>query len=91
MSKELIASLRAEPWTYHYGWRQREFDGWMEEQMSWKETCYIGDWSFLWNLEVKGPEALELFSDISVNSFKNFAPGQAKHVIQCSKNKGWHK
>ena len=32
----------------------------------------------------EGPEALKLFSDISVNSFENFKLGQAKHVIHCS-------
>ena len=56
----------------------------MDESMSWKETCYIGDWSFLWERRFKGPDALKLFSDISVNNFAKFDIGQAKHVIHCS-------
>ena len=52
--------------------------------MSWKETCYVGDWSFLATFEVEGPDALALFSDISVNGFSKFEIGQAKHVIQCN-------
>ena len=54
---------------------------WKNEQMSWKQTCYVEDWSFLRELVVKGPEALKPFSDRSVNSFITFDIGQAKHVI----------
>ena len=52
--------------------------------MSWKETCYIGDWSFLWERRFKGSDVLKLFSDVSVNSFTKFDIGQAKHVIHCN-------
>lgn len=65
-------------------WGQPEYTGWIDEQMSWKQTCYIGDWSFLAELLVKGPDALKLFSYLSVNSFAKFDIGQAKHIIQCS-------
>ena len=54
--------------------------GWTR-RMSWKETCYIGDWTFLWERRFKGSDALKLFSDISTNSFAKFDLGQAKHVI----------
>ena len=43
--------------------------------MSWKETCYIGDWSFLWERRFRGRDVLKLFSDISVNSFAKFDIG----------------
>jgi len=87
MSKQLIESLRQTPPTMLPGWgRVPEYTNWMDEQMSWKETCYVGDWSFLANLEVEGPDALKMFSDISVNSFAKFDIGQAKHVIQCNEN-----
>jgi vanillate/3-O-methylgallate O-demethylase len=52
--------------------------------MSWKETCYIGAWSFLWERRFRGPDVLKLFSDVSVNSFAKFAVGQSKHVIHCN-------
>lgn len=32
----------------------------------------------------EGPDALKLFSDISVNSFENYKLGQTKHLIHCS-------
>jgi vanillate/3-O-methylgallate O-demethylase len=52
--------------------------------MSSKLTCYICDWSFSRKLIVKGPDALKLFSDLSVNSFAKYEIGQAKHVIACN-------
>jgi vanillate/3-O-methylgallate O-demethylase len=64
-------------------WGLPEYTDWMDESMSWKETCYIGDWSFLWERKFKGPDALQLFAEVSVNSFAKFAIGQAKHVIHC--------
>ncbi|HEY2651905.1 MAG TPA: hypothetical protein VGI50_08290 [Solirubrobacteraceae bacterium] len=62
-------------------WGLPEYTDWLDESMSWKESCYIGDWSFLWERRFRGPDALRLFSDISVNSFAVFAIGQSKHVI----------
>jgi vanillate/3-O-methylgallate O-demethylase len=61
-----------------------EYTDWLDESMSWKETCYIGDWSFLWERRFRGPDALRLFSDICVNSFARFDVGQAKHAIHTS-------
>jgi vanillate/3-O-methylgallate O-demethylase len=65
-------------------WGQPEYTDWIDESMSWKETCYIGDWSFLWERRFRGPDVLKLFSDVSVNSFVKFAVGQSKHVIHCN-------
>jgi vanillate/3-O-methylgallate O-demethylase len=56
----------------------------MDESMSWKETCCVGDWSWLWDRRFKGPDALRLLSDITVNSFAKFDIGQAKHAIHCN-------
>jgi len=87
MSTEIINALRNSPGSYHPGWGGPEYTNWKDEQMSWKKTCYIGDWSFLGgtlNLLFEGPEALRLVSDISVNSFTKFDIGQGKHVIQCN-------
>jgi vanillate/3-O-methylgallate O-demethylase len=64
-------------------WGLPEYTDWIDETNSWKESCYIGDWSFLWERRFEGPDALKLFSDISVNSFTKFDIGQSKHVIHC--------
>ena len=65
-------------------WGLPEYTDWMDESMSWKETCYIGDWSFLWERRFKGPDALKFLSGISVNNFTQFAVGQGKHIIHCT-------
>lgn len=67
------------------GWGKYEYTGWIDESSSWKDGCYLGDWSFLDELRVSGPDALRLFSDFAVNSFAKFELGQAKHIICCSK------
>ena len=61
-----------------------EYTGWVDDSVSWKTHCYIGDWSPLLKIHVSGPDALRFFSDISVNSFEKFDIGQAKHVIFCN-------
>jgi glycine cleavage system aminomethyltransferase T len=86
MSQEIIRALRASSPGVNMGWRAAEHTSWQDEQMSWKTTCYIGDWSFLMDLEVEGPDALNVFRDSSVNSFEKFSVGQAKHVIQCNRD-----
>ncbi|PIM65702.1 glycine cleavage system protein T, partial [Streptomyces sp. JV178] len=54
--------------------------------MSWKETCYIGDWSFLWQHRISGPDAIRLLADTSVNSFSVFHQGQSKHAIHTNRD-----
>jgi vanillate/3-O-methylgallate O-demethylase len=64
-----------EPW---------EYTDWIDESLSWKDALYIGDWSPLAKLRVRGRDALKFFSRIAVNSFASFDVGQAKHVILCN-------
>jgi vanillate/3-O-methylgallate O-demethylase len=79
------ASMRSTPEGYHNArFGQMEYTDWIDESMSWKEACYIGDWSWLWERRLRGPDALRLLSDVSVNSFAKFDVGQAKHVIHCN-------
>ena len=85
MTHDLIRALRDQPYTYHPGWGGPEYTSWQDEQLSWKKTCYIGDWSFLMDIEVSGRDALRLFRETAVNSFEKFDIGQAKHVIQCNR------
>lgn len=64
-----------------------EYSGWEDECLSWHDNCYIhAGLNPTSTYRVKGPEALELFSDISVNSFKNFQIGRSKHTIMCDEN-----
>jgi vanillate/3-O-methylgallate O-demethylase len=62
-----------------------EFSNWRDEQRAWKETCALFDQSHhMTDLYVEGPEALKLFSDLGVNSFKNFKVNQAKQFVACN-------
>ncbi len=63
-----------------------EYSGWQDEQLSWKEGVYIGDWSFVPQIRITGPDALQLFKDLSVNSFEIFPVGKAKHCIMCNED-----
>ena len=82
-----VKDLRKTPEGYFTSrWGLPEYTDWMDESMSWKENCYIGDWSFVWNRRIKGPDAIKLFSDISTASFETFDIGQAKHVVNCNED-----
>ena len=61
-----------------------EFSGWMDEQLSWKQTCYLGDWTFVPQIALKGPDALRLLKDLSVNNLDTWSPNRAKHGVQCN-------
>lgn len=64
-------------------WGLPEYTDWMDESMSWKQTCSIGDWSFLWERRFKGRDAMRLLSDTSINSLAKFDLKQAKHIVHC--------
>ena len=62
-----------------------EFTNWRDEQRAWRETCALFDQSHhMTDLYVEGPDALKLFSDLAINSFKNFKVGQAKQFVACN-------
>jgi vanillate/3-O-methylgallate O-demethylase len=62
-----------------------EFSNWRDEQRAWKETCALFDQSHhMTDLYVEGPDALRLFSDLGINSFKTFKVNQAKQFIACN-------
>ncbi|MGA8011131.1 MAG: hypothetical protein WB949_01750 [Candidatus Acidiferrales bacterium] len=64
-----------------------EFSNWRDEQRAWKETCALFDQSHhMTDLYVEGPDALKLFSDFGINSFKNFKVNQAKQFVACNHN-----
>jgi len=82
MSKNDMNQYRVTPPGYFVvRWGHPEYTDWMDESMSWKQNCYVGDWSFLWERWFRGPDVIKLFSDFSTTSFKKFEVGQAKHCI----------
>jgi vanillate/3-O-methylgallate O-demethylase len=80
---ELLRNSQIGP--YAFPVVRHEFTNWRDEQRSWRETCALFDQSHhMTDLYVKGPDALKLFSDLGVNTFKNFKPGQAKQFVACN-------
>jgi vanillate/3-O-methylgallate O-demethylase len=66
-----------------------EFTNWRDEQRSWRETCALFDQSHhMTDLYVDGPDAPKLFSDLAINSLKNFKVNQAKQFVACN-NSGY--
>jgi vanillate/3-O-methylgallate O-demethylase len=62
-----------------------EFSNWRDEQRAWRETAALFDLTHhMTDLTVQGPDALRLFSDLGLNSFKGFAPGKAKQFVCCN-------
>lgn len=66
---------------------RHEFSNWRDEQRAWRETCALFDQSHhMTDLYVEGPDALRLFSELGINSFKNFKVNQAKQFVACNYN-----
>jgi vanillate/3-O-methylgallate O-demethylase len=65
-------------------WGKLEYTNWRDENLSWKHACYIGDWSYLDEFRISGPDALRFLSEHTVNSVAKFDIGQAKHAIFCN-------
>jgi len=62
-----------------------EFTNWRDEQRSWRESCALFDQSHhMTDLYVEGPDAVKVFSDLGINSFKNFKVNQAKQFVACN-------
>ena len=62
-----------------------EFTNWRDEQRAWRETAVLYDQSHhMAELTVKGPDALKLVSQTTINSFANFRPNKAKQMVPCS-------
>lgn len=87
MTREQIDLLRSRrDSSYHPGWGGPEYTTWEDEQLSWKTSCYIGDWSFLWDLRLDGPAAIEVMRANAINNFDKFDVGQAKHLVYTNKD-----
>src|SRR5438876_793860 len=80
---ELLRNSQIGP--YAFPVVRAEFTNWRDEQRSWRDTCALFDQSHhMTDLYVEGPDALKLFSDLGVNSFKTFKVNQAKQFVACN-------
>ena len=61
---------------------RHEFTNWRDEQRAWRDSCALFDQSHhMTDLYVEGPDALKVFSDLGVNSFKTFRVNTAKQFV----------
>src|SRR5438552_1994930 len=82
---ELLRNSQIGP--YAFPVVRHEFTNWRDEQRSWRETCALFDQSHhMTDLYVEGPDALKLFSDLGINTIKNFRVNQAKQFVACNQN-----
>jgi hypothetical protein len=54
VSNEIIQFLRGQIPGYHRGWGGPEYTGWQDQQMFWKQTCYVlskGAYDAQWRCE----------------------------------------
>ena len=62
-----------------------EYTNWRDEQHAWQHACVLFNQSYhMTDMYVEGPGALKLFSDVGVNSFKNFDINKGKQFVVCN-------
>ena len=59
-----------------------EYTNWRDEQMAWRRTAVLFDQCHhMADINIKGPDALKLISDIAINSVANFPVDMAKQFV----------
>ena len=62
-----------------------EYTNWISEQRSWRETACLADLTHhQMDQIIEGPEAIDLFKKLCVNSFEGFEVGNAKQAVMCN-------
>lgn len=65
-----------------------EYTGWVEEALAHVESCYVGDWTSLHKVSVRGRQALDFLGRLGMRDLSRFEAGQIKHHVQLDEN-GW--
>ncbi|MGW2520230.1 aminomethyl transferase family protein [Streptomyces sp. NPDC001617] len=65
-----------------------EYTGWIDECSAHVASCYIGDWSPLHKLVVRGSQARAFLAWHGMRDLSRFEVGQIKHHVQLDEN-GW--
>lgn len=61
-----------------------EYTNWRDEQRAWLTTAVLFDQSFhMTDVYFEGPDVARLFSDLGVNTFRNFGRNRAKQFVAC--------
>jgi glycine cleavage system aminomethyltransferase T len=65
-----------------------EYSGWVEESQAHVRSAYLGDWTSLSKVAVRGRQAREFLSQAGLNDLSRFEAGQVKHHVQLDEH-GW--
>ena len=65
-----------------------EYTNWVEESTAHVRSCYLGDWTPLNKVSIRGRQALEFLSWLGMRDLSRFGTGQIKHHVQLDEN-GW--
>ncbi|MER6957850.1 aminomethyl transferase family protein [Streptomyces sp. NPDC000618] len=65
-----------------------EYSGWVDESAAHVRSCYIGDWTALHKVSIRGRQALEFLGRLGMRDLSRFETGQIKHHVQLDEN-GW--
>src|SRR5260370_8090582 len=61
-----------------------EYTNWRDEQRAWRETAVLFDQSHhMVEQYVEGPDALKLFSHLTINTFAKFPFNRATQFVPC--------
>lgn len=62
-----------------------EFSNWRDQQRAWRESAVLFDQSHhMAEFTARGPDALKLMSNCTINSFANFSVNKAKQMVPIS-------
>ena len=59
-----------------------EYGSWAQEAQAHVRSAYLGDWSSLSKVRLRGRQALEFLSQAGLNDLSRFGTGQVKHHVQ---------
>src|SRR3990172_4227547 len=81
-----VAMLRnSQIGAYVYPVVRYEYSNWRDEQLAWQKTAVLYDQGHhMVEQYVEGPDAVKLFSSLTINSFANFPVNRAKQFVPCS-------
>ena len=65
-----------------------EYGSWAQEAQAHVRSAYLGDWTPLSKVLVRGRQALEFLATAGLNDLSRFETGQVRHHVQLDEN-GW--
>src|SRR5215469_9335674 len=66
----------------------QEYGSWADEAQAHVRSAYLGDWTSLSKVTLRGRQALEFLSQAGLNDLSRFETGQVKHHVQLD-GTGW--